>query len=123
MPWPCVGDKHSRQSSLVAPTLTGSVCVWLRNLTKLRDVGFLRLWLQGDNTVKELRNSLTGKFACLLTSAGFFNVTSHHHLMVGHTHEDVGVLATESLSVVMLTHALSSAFDAASCRWSNGTGD
>ena len=53
---------------------------------------FLRLWWQGDNTVKELRNSLTGKLACLMTSFGYFNVVSHQHLTVGHTHEDVGFL-------------------------------
>ena len=49
-----------------------------------------RCWLQGDNTVKELRNSLTGKMACLLTQARFFTSVAHHHLVVGHTHEDVG---------------------------------
>lgn len=53
---------------------------------------YLRLWWQGDNTVKELRNSMTGKLASLMTSAGFFNITAHHHLQVGHTHEDVGFL-------------------------------
>ena len=51
---------------------------------------FARCWWQGDNTVKELRNSFTGKMASLLTSASYFNCVSHHHLMVGHTHEDVG---------------------------------
>ena len=40
--------------------------------------------------MKEMRNSLTGKMACLLTSGSFFQCVSHHHLVVGHTHEDVG---------------------------------
>ena len=44
--------------------------------------------------MKELRNSFTGKMACLLTSSKMFNVVGHHHLMVGHTHEDVGFLAS-----------------------------
>ena len=46
--------------------------------------------MQGDNTPKELRNSWIGKWACLLTQAGYFRGVSHHHLVVGHTHEDIG---------------------------------
>ena len=49
-----------------------------------------RLWIQGDNTPKELRNSFTGKWACMMTQANFFKSVSHHHMMVGHTHEDIG---------------------------------
>ena len=61
-----------------------------------------RCWWQGDNTVKELRNSFTGKMCSLMTSASYFNAVSHHHLMVGHTHEDVGAL---DQNYVVLFHA------------------
>ena len=50
----------------------------------------MRYWLQGDNCPKEVRNSLTGKWLCLLSQAGYFVGASHHHMMVGHTHEDIG---------------------------------
>ena len=53
----------------------------------------IRLWLQGDNCPKEVRNSFTGKWACLLSQANYFVGVSHHHLVVGHTHEDIGVFA------------------------------
>ena len=49
-----------------------------------------RLWVQGDNTPKELRNSFTGKWACMLCQSKFFTCVAHHHMMVGHTHEDIG---------------------------------
>ena len=50
----------------------------------------LRLWLQGDNCPKEVRNSFTGKWACLLAQANYFVGAAHHHMVVGHTHEDIG---------------------------------
>ena len=50
----------------------------------------LRLWLQGDNCPKEVRNSFTGKWGCLLAQANYFVGVSHHHMVVGHTHEDIG---------------------------------
>ena len=49
-----------------------------------------RLWLQGDNCPKEVRNSFTGKWMCLMTQANFFVSAAHHHMVVGHTHEDIG---------------------------------
>ena len=53
-------------------------------------INTLRLWIQGDNTPKELRNSYTGKWACLLTQGKYFKSVAHHHMVVGHTHEDIG---------------------------------
>ncbi|CAL1173955.1 unnamed protein product [Cladocopium goreaui] len=47
------------------------------------------LWLQGDNCPKEVRNSFTGKWLCLLAQANYFVGGSHHHMVVGHTHEDI----------------------------------
>ena len=49
----------------------------------------LRLWLQGDNTPKELKNSFTSQLCCLLCQASTFRQCGHYHLEVGHTHEDV----------------------------------
>ena len=45
--------------------------------------------MQGDNTPKELKNSYTSQICCLLSQANIFQTTGHHHLQVGHTHEDV----------------------------------
>ena len=51
-----------------------------------------RLWVQGDNTPKELRNSFTGKWACMMVQGRYFKGVSHHHMVVGHTHEDIGAV-------------------------------
>ena len=54
----------------------------------------LRLWVQGDNTPKELRNQWTASMMACFCQAGLFETCSHCHLGVGHTHEDVdGCLA------------------------------
>ncbi len=53
-------------------------------------IRIIRLWLQGDNCPKEVRNSWTGKWACMLSQANYFVGVSHHHMVVGHTHEDIG---------------------------------
>ena len=47
------------------------------------------LWVQSDNTVKELKNSLSGSMLTSLISADYFDEAGHHHLPVGHTHEDI----------------------------------
>ena len=52
----------------------------------------LRCWVQGDNAVKEVRNAYTGRWASLLCQGGWFKGVAHHHLVVGHTHEDIGLL-------------------------------
>ena len=60
-------------------------------LGKLLKLDFcVRCWLQADNACKELRNSWTGKWASLLCQGKYFGNVSHHHLTVGHTHEDIG---------------------------------
>lgn len=48
--------------------------------------------VQGDNTTKELKNSIIGRTLALLSLAGVFRAASHSHLRVGHTHEDVDQL-------------------------------
>ena len=54
----------------------------------------LSLWLQSDNTVKEIRNGNCTRICAMLCQQQVFTTSSHCHLMVGHTHEDVdGVLA------------------------------
>lgn len=50
------------------------------------------MWLQGDNCPKEVRNSFIGKWSCLLAQANYFVGASHHHMVVGHTHEDIGLV-------------------------------
>ena len=50
----------------------------------------VRLWVQGDNTVKELKNQLSGQLLSMLIASGFINEGGHHHLPIGHTHEDIG---------------------------------
>ena len=45
--------------------------------------------MQGDNTVQELKNSLSGIMCGCLILANYFDEAGHFHLPVGHTHEDV----------------------------------
>jgi len=52
----------------------------------------LRLWLQSDNTVKEIRNQHGSKMMASMTQAGLWGVASCHHLQVGHTHEDIDAI-------------------------------
>lgn len=57
----------------------------------------LRLYVQGDNTVRELKNGLSGVMMAALVNGRFFDECGHHHLPVGHTHEDVGWGQTSQL--------------------------
>ena len=60
-----------------------------------------RCWLQADNTVKEVRNGYVARLAATLVQGSTFSCMSHHHLVVGHTHEDVDSvfsLVTSALS-------------------------
>lgn len=69
-------------------------CVSISSMSIFCRISLMRLWLQSDNAPKELRNSHSSRILCMLTQSGHFNLTSHNHLMVGHTHEDVdGVLS------------------------------
>lgn len=52
-------------------------------------LSWLRLWLQSDNTVKEIRNTYTARALCTLLHQQVFRVTTEAHLQKGHTHEDV----------------------------------
>ncbi|CAE7329224.1 unnamed protein product [Symbiodinium sp. CCMP2592] len=49
-----------------------------------------QLWIQGDNTVRELKNQQSALCSAMLLSAGCFRQVGVHHLPIGHTHEDVG---------------------------------
>lgn len=49
----------------------------------------LRIWLQHDNTVKEVRNSYGHRTLAHLVQAGLWKAGGAHCLRVGHTHEDV----------------------------------
>lgn len=49
-----------------------------------------RLYIQADNTVREVKNALSGMMMAALVSSRFFNECGHHHLPKGHTHEDIG---------------------------------
>lgn len=52
----------------------------------------LDLVLQGDNTTKEVKNSIISRAMALMAAAGVFRSASHMHLRVGHTHEDIDQL-------------------------------
>ena len=49
----------------------------------------LRLFLQSDNTVKELRNQYSHRIGGALVQANVFRQVGLHHMVPGHTHEDV----------------------------------
>ncbi len=50
------------------------------------------LWCQHDNTVKELKNQLSGILMAALVQEELYLEAGAHMLPVGHTHEDVGSL-------------------------------
>ena len=45
--------------------------------------------MQSDNTVKEVKNSVSASMMSSLLLAEYFEEAGHHHLPVGHTHEDI----------------------------------
>ena len=63
-----------------------------------------RLWVQGDNTVKELKNQLSGQMISLLIAGGFMDEGGHHHLPMGHTHEDIGVVLRLFFGCVIVSY-------------------
>lgn len=62
----------------------------------------VRLWLQGDNACKEVRNSFTGRWATLLTQSSYFKSVSINHMEVGHTHEDIGRCCCAKIRKVLI---------------------
>jgi hypothetical protein len=50
------------------------------------------LIIHGDNTNRELKNSVMGRLCAFLVGASYFRMAGHQHLRVGHTHEDIGGL-------------------------------
>ena len=82
-----------------SPTLFGVVVGVCQDASNV-DSPF-RCWLQTDNTVKEVRNGFVARLATTLVQGSTFSCMSHHHLVVGHTHEDVDAvfsLVTSALS-------------------------
>ena len=61
-----------------------------------------RLWLQSDNTVKEIRNQYGHKMLASMAQSGLWVVASCHHLQVGHTHEDIDAVFA-LVAVALLT--------------------
>lgn len=59
------------------------------------------LWCQHDNTVKELKHSLSGAMMTYLVQAGFYDECGAHMLPIGHTHEDVGAWPAFRLQPVL----------------------
>lgn len=49
----------------------------------------MRLMIQSDNTVKEIRNPFSARVLCALCQCNVVDVATEAHLPVGHTHEDV----------------------------------
>ena len=59
------------------------------------------LWIQHDNTVKELKHSLSGCLLAFLVAAGHYDETGAHMLPVGHTHEDIGCLVSNFVKTLI----------------------
>lgn len=74
-----------------------------------------RLWLQSDNTVKEIRNGNAGRFAAALTQGNVFTCVSHNHLIVGHTHEDCDALFSVVASCLGAAPTLETPADVIRC--------
>ena len=70
-----------------------------------------RLWVQHDNTVKELKNGLSGALCAHLVLSDLFYEASHNCLPVGHTHEDIGTISKLDINnVLLLTFSFLPAF-------------
>ena len=75
------------------------------------------LWVQSDNTVQELNNSLAGSTRINFSDADF-DRTWHHHLPVGHRHDGllpfevgvalVGILKSRESILLIYTRFLES---------------
>ena len=50
------------------------------------------MWLQSDNTVKEIRNTYTARALCTLLHQQVFRVATEAHLQKGHTHEGIDAI-------------------------------
>ena len=72
----------------------------------------MRLWVQSDNTVKEIRNQNGAKMLASMTQAGLWGVASCHHLQVGHTHEDIDAIFS-LVAVALRTKQLQTPMDVA----------
>ena len=85
---------RSRSEPFPMEFLGGIVTVFCNQNGSFLPATYLRLYLQSDNTVKEIRNQYASRILTALMGGGVFSAVSINHLEVGHTHEDVdGVLS------------------------------
>lgn len=57
--------------------------------------------------MRELKNQLSGKMISMLILGGYIEEGGHHHLPMGHTHEDIGgVLRWYFVSSLLLLCAI-----------------
>ena len=69
-------------------------------------LSLLRIWLQSDNTVKEIRNTYTARALCTLLNQQIFRVGTEAHLQKGHTHEDVDAVFSLCSACLRSAHDL-----------------
>ena len=72
----------------------GNCCLqsFVRSVSIIACFFLPRIWLQSENTVKEIRNTFSMRGLCSLMSHGTFRSAVQGHLAVGHTHEDVDAI-------------------------------
>ena len=85
----------SEESNTAGGTFSWECLLYAINACRLEDRQRGRchagtLWCQHDNTVKELKNQLSGILMSSLVQDGYYEEAGAHMLPVGHTHEDVG---------------------------------
>lgn len=82
-------EKHSHESLV----LNGVLRTQSHTRSRVRIVTFYnfvsRLFLQSDNTVKEVRNTYGHRILSSLVQGNVFRQCGISHMLPGHTHEDV----------------------------------
>jgi hypothetical protein len=105
----CTAGGSSMSADCVMRSLSKAWIFWQKRHPNLKFPEVLAV--QGDNTVKEVKNGIFAKLLIMLTSADYFKQAAARHLKVGHTHEDGGKSKLTLLGFAVASHSLCERLD------------
>lgn len=105
----CTAGGSSMSADCVMRSLSKALIFWQKRHPNLNFPEVLAV--QGDNTVKEVKNGIFAKLLIMLTSADYFKEAAARHLKVGHTHEDGGKSKLTLLGFAVASHSLCERLD------------